>query len=53
MLSAPDDFFISFSFIKTGDFLITVDTKHFIGDDSVYDDLKISKDEYPKVPTTW
>jgi hypothetical protein len=24
-----------------------------VGDDSVFDDLKISKDEYPKVPTTW
>lgn len=23
------------------------------GDDSVYEDLKISKDEYPKLPTTW
>lgn len=23
------------------------------GDDSIYDDLKISKAEYPKVPTTW
>ena len=23
------------------------------GDDSVFDDLKLSKDEYPKLPTTW
>lgn len=23
------------------------------GDDSVFEDLKISKDDYPKVPTTW
>lgn len=27
--------------------------QHLHGDDSVYDDLKISKEEYPKVPTTW
>ncbi|KAH7363679.1 hypothetical protein BKA66DRAFT_611826 [Pyrenochaeta sp. MPI-SDFR-AT-0127] len=27
--------------------------QHLNGDDSVYDDLKISKDEYPSVPTTW
>jgi hypothetical protein len=26
---------------------------HLHGDDSVFDDLKLSKDEYPKVPTTW
>jgi hypothetical protein len=26
---------------------------HFIGDDSVFDDLKLSKKDYPKVPTTW
>jgi uroporphyrinogen-III synthase len=24
-----------------------------LGDDSVFEDLKISKDEYPKLPTTW
>lgn len=24
-----------------------------LGDDSVFDDLKISKNDYPKVPTTW
>jgi len=24
-----------------------------LGDDSVYDDLKISKKEYPQVATTW
>jgi hypothetical protein len=24
-----------------------------LGDDSVFDDLKISKQDYPKVPTTW
>jgi hypothetical protein len=23
------------------------------GDDSIFDDLKISKNDYPKVPTTW
>jgi hypothetical protein len=23
------------------------------GDDSIFEDLKISKDEYPKIPTTW
>jgi hypothetical protein len=28
-------------------------TNVFSGDDSVYEDLKISKDEYPKLPTTW
>ncbi|KAL6156789.1 hypothetical protein ACJQWK_06583 [Exserohilum turcicum] len=27
--------------------------EHLHGDDSVYDDLKISKKEYPEVPTTW
>ncbi|UPX09753.1 Uroporphyrinogen-III synthase [Ascochyta rabiei] len=27
--------------------------QHLKGDDSVFEDLKISKDEYPKVPTTW
>ncbi|GME39919.1 uncharacterized protein LTHEOB_2015 [Neofusicoccum parvum] len=27
--------------------------EHLHGDDTVFDDLKISKDEYPKVPTTW
>ncbi|OSS49359.1 hypothetical protein B5807_05341 [Epicoccum nigrum] len=27
--------------------------QHLKGDDSVYEDLKISKDEYPKLPTTW
>ncbi|KAF1835043.1 tetrapyrrole biosynthesis, uroporphyrinogen III synthase [Decorospora gaudefroyi] len=27
--------------------------EHLHGDDSVYDDLKISKKEYPQVPTTW
>jgi hypothetical protein len=27
--------------------------QHLHGDDSVFDDLKISKDEYPQVPTTW
>ncbi|KAG9190011.1 uroporphyrinogen-III synthase [Alternaria panax] len=27
--------------------------EHLHGDDSVYDDLKISKDEYPEVATTW
>jgi len=27
--------------------------EHLHGDDSVYDDLKISKKEYPKVATTW
>ncbi|KAJ8113362.1 hypothetical protein OPT61_g4502 [Boeremia exigua] len=27
--------------------------QHLNGDDTVFDDLKISKDEYPKVPTTW
>jgi hypothetical protein len=24
-----------------------------LGDDSVFDDLKISKKDYPQVPTTW
>lgn len=24
-----------------------------LGDDSVFDDLKISREEYSKVPTTW
>ncbi|KAF2631823.1 hypothetical protein BU25DRAFT_418566 [Macroventuria anomochaeta] len=27
--------------------------QHLKGDDSVFEDLKISKDEYPKLPTTW
>ncbi|KAH7410371.1 tetrapyrrole biosynthesis, uroporphyrinogen III synthase [Phaeosphaeria sp. MPI-PUGE-AT-0046c] len=27
--------------------------KHLHGDDSVFDDLQISKKDYPKVPTTW
>ncbi|EDU44678.1 hypothetical protein PtrSN002B_004035 [Pyrenophora tritici-repentis] len=27
--------------------------EHLSGDDSVYDDLKISKQEYPQVATTW
>ncbi|KAF9696297.1 hypothetical protein EKO04_005334 [Ascochyta lentis] len=27
--------------------------EHLKGDDSVFEDLKISKDEYPKLPTTW
>ncbi|KAF2687889.1 tetrapyrrole biosynthesis, uroporphyrinogen III synthase [Lentithecium fluviatile CBS 122367] len=27
--------------------------EHLQGDDSVFDDLKISKKDYPKVPTTW
>ncbi|KAF2807864.1 tetrapyrrole biosynthesis, uroporphyrinogen III synthase [Mytilinidion resinicola] len=27
--------------------------QHLHGDDSVFDDLKMSKSEYPKVPTTW
>ncbi|KAF2819523.1 tetrapyrrole biosynthesis, uroporphyrinogen III synthase [Ophiobolus disseminans] len=27
--------------------------KHLNGDDSVFDDLKLSKKDYPKVPTTW
>ncbi|KAJ4356984.1 hypothetical protein N0V95_002856 [Ascochyta clinopodiicola] len=27
--------------------------EHLKGDDSVFEDLKISKDDYPKVPTTW
>lgn len=27
--------------------------KHLHGNDSVFDDLQISKKEYPKVPTTW
>lgn len=27
--------------------------QHLNGDDSIYADLRISKDEYPKVPTTW
>ncbi|KAF3010731.1 hypothetical protein E8E13_006874 [Curvularia kusanoi] len=27
--------------------------QHLKGDDSVYEDLKISKDDYPKLPTTW
>ncbi|KAL6707841.1 hypothetical protein ACN47E_003741 [Coniothyrium glycines] len=27
--------------------------EHLHGDDTVYDDLKISKEEYPSVPTTW
>lgn len=25
----------------------------YLGDDTVFDDLKISKEEYSKVPTTW
>jgi hypothetical protein len=28
-------------------------TNELSGDDSVFDDLKISKQDYPKVPTTW
>lgn len=28
-------------------------TNMFLGDDSVFEDLKISKDEYPNLPTTW
>ncbi|KAH3919897.1 hypothetical protein HBI56_032400 [Parastagonospora nodorum] len=27
--------------------------EHLHGDDSIFDDLKISKKDYPKVPTTW
>ncbi|EKG09342.1 hypothetical protein MPH_13656 [Macrophomina phaseolina MS6] len=27
--------------------------QHLHGNDTVFDDLKLSKDEYPKVPTTW
>lgn len=27
--------------------------KHLHGDDTVFDDLQLSKKEYPKVPTTW
>ncbi|KAK7565533.1 tetrapyrrole biosynthesis, uroporphyrinogen III synthase [Phyllosticta citricarpa] len=27
--------------------------QHLHGDDTVFDDLKLSLDEYPKVPTTW
>jgi hypothetical protein len=27
--------------------------EHLHGDDSVFDDLKISKKDYPQVPTTW
>jgi len=27
--------------------------QHLHGDDSVFDDLKMSKEEYPKIPTTW
>lgn len=27
--------------------------QHLHGDDTVFDDLKLSKDEYPKVQTTW
>lgn len=27
--------------------------QHLHGDDTVFDDLKLSSDEYPKVPTTW
>ncbi|KAF1939607.1 hypothetical protein EJ02DRAFT_408266 [Clathrospora elynae] len=27
--------------------------EHLHGDDSIYDDLKISKKDYPQVPTTW
>ncbi|KAF1931482.1 tetrapyrrole biosynthesis, uroporphyrinogen III synthase [Didymella exigua CBS 183.55] len=30
-----------------------VRVQHLKGDDSVFEDLKISKDDYPKVPTTW
>jgi uroporphyrinogen-III synthase len=30
-----------------------IETDCPIGDDSVFEDLKISKDDYPKVPTTW
>ncbi|KAH6643767.1 tetrapyrrole biosynthesis, uroporphyrinogen III synthase [Boeremia exigua] len=27
--------------------------QHLKGDDTVFEDLKLSKDEYPKLPTTW
>jgi hypothetical protein len=27
--------------------------EHLKGDDSVFEDLKLSKEDYPKVPTTW
>jgi hypothetical protein len=27
--------------------------EHLHGNDSVFDDLKITKNDYPKVPTTW
>jgi hypothetical protein len=30
-----------------------VRTDRRLGDDSVFDDLKISKKEYSEVPTTW
>ena len=38
---------------KPGIFTAPSHSNVLLGDDSVYEDLKISKDEYPKLPTTW